>query len=190
MSAIPVSLQQYLSQLSPHADANMALSQFFETLNYEKNEVIFARGKIAHKILFLESGSVLSSRPFGNTLITHRFWTCGQMIFPAESMFTNSPLLYSCTAIEPTTSTAISYSSIREFISQHPDGWDVIAKFFSTDLAFWQDRLKSLTDLTPMARYNKFVSEYPQINRLAKSEFIASYLNMSYATLARVRRSS
>jgi len=181
-------LHHFLSGILPAGNGEniQAILQGAEELSYAKNEVIFPKGKIPHRLLFIVSGNVIALSHSLPNQMAKRFYTSGQLICP-EGVFNNKPSAHSIIALDHCRGFSLSYSRITNFASDNPFGYRLTNSILSEEISILQNRIDNFIEQTPMHRYQLFLSDYKQVPNLVKSELIASYLGISLSTLSRLK---
>lgn len=185
---IAPAFHQYLGSITTidNAALKLALVEFTEQLHYSKNELIYPKGKIPHRISFLEQGNAVAIVSSNRNTQTFRFYTMSEIICPF-GFFSNQSSPQSIMALNDCVITALSYNQMQFFLEQYPGGYPLINSIIVDEIRCLQLRINSLTQETPMQRYEAFLTTYKEISNLVKTEMIASYLNISYSTLSRLK---
>lgn len=180
---------KYLHNFQPLSPEMVkVLEQFTERIYFSKNEILFARGKIAHKIVFIECGTLAAYRETAIKEIVTRFWLKEQLICPSFSLFQNQQMPEKIIALEDCTLNSITFSKLQLFLKEYPEACLLFHKVIASQQYYYQEWAFSLASLSYEERYKYFVSHYNKLFNLVTAEAIADFLNMSSAKLSRLRK--
>lgn len=164
-----------------------AIEEITDHVQFRKNEVLFAEGKIAHKIILIETGNLMAYDTSNGTKKVHRFWFNQQPIFLTQSLIHKTPINQTVIAINVCSLLVISYHKLQTLAHEHPNLWELINQFIAYENLMLQNYI-NLLSLEPKQRYQTFIQNHPELWQLLTADLLASYLNIGYSTLARFRQ--
>jgi CRP-like cAMP-binding protein len=153
-SALLTYLNQTLCTNEPAL--NLILAHNAKRINYLKNEVIEAKGKIPLQLSFIEEGIAIAlshARPNRKVM---RFWTANQFICPI-GFFTNQPCTHSIVALEDCRISALNYRELLTFLADFPEGYGVINKILQAEINSVALNIKSLTQNKTRIEHESFL---------------------------------
>ncbi|SEN01555.1 cAMP-binding domain of CRP or a regulatory subunit of cAMP-dependent protein kinases [Mucilaginibacter gossypiicola] len=152
---------------------------------YRSKQIIHAAGQIETNLYIVESGFARSYYyDRKGTEHTVRFYTAGELIFSYEGYY-KVPSFYYTEFMETSNTIVLSYSDLN----------DLQKKFLETSFLIKFALLKSrkeeyerqnILTLPANERYDRLLEQNHIIFQKSPAKFIASYLNMSRETLARL----
>ena len=159
----------------------------YTKLSLPAKTILLSEGSVSAKIYLIESGCVRLWFNNDGKDITLQFFMQGQIVSSFESFINNTPSRFTLECVLP--SEVIVYEKrdfellvenndqLRgEFLMQ---AFDVAAKYVSLFLS-------RITD-SPQQRYEKFLSEHPDIVAQIPQHYIATFLGITPVSLSRIR---
>lgn len=184
-------LKHFITTLFPsYAIHLVELKEFEQIIDYvqfRKNEVLFAEGKIAHKIVLLEKGNLMAYDIDRGTKKVHRFWFNQQPIFLTQSLIQKTSINHTVVALNDCSLMVINYNKLISLTETYPKLWELINLFIAYENLMLQEHI-SLLSLEPKQRYQNFMQKHPELWQLLTADLLASYLNIGYSTFARFRQ--
>jgi CRP-like cAMP-binding protein len=163
------------------------MEKLIEHTQYRKNEVLFAEGKIAHKIILIEKGNLMAYDTDNGTKKVHRFWFNQQPIFLTQCLIQKTATHQTVVALNDCSLMVINYNNLISHTENHPKLWELINLFISYENLMLHNYIALLT-LQPKKRYQTFMQNHPELWQLLNADLLASYLNIGYSTFARFRQ--
>lgn len=158
-----------------------------EVLFIPTKTVLLEEGKVASKIYLIRKGCM---RLFFNNEgkdITFQFFFEGDFVASFDSLYNNTPSLFSLESIEPSEVLSIKkedfYNKIKSDFSLRALYEKKIIERFS----FYQHLFLSRIKNTPQQRYEELLKNYPNIIQRVPQHYIASYLGITPVSLSRIR---
>ncbi|RYF19635.1 MAG: cyclic nucleotide-binding domain-containing protein, partial [Flavobacteriales bacterium] len=102
------------------------IEEITDHVQFRKNEVLFAEGKIAHKIILIEKGNLMAYDTINGTKKVHRFWFNQQPIFLTQSLIQKTPINQTVIALNECSLMVISYNKMLTIAQKHPSIWELI----------------------------------------------------------------
>ncbi len=154
----------------------------------KRNEILLQAGEICPCMYFVNTGCLriymldAEGREATRFLVMDgRFGTA----FP--SFILQEPSLAYIQSIEPSDLLYINFTDFRELIDNFP-GWEsVYRKNLELDYIASIKRIESLITMDAKERYNRLLTNEPEIIRRLPSKIIADYLGISQETLSRLK---
>jgi CRP-like cAMP-binding protein len=154
-----------------------------------KNDFFVTEGKPASQLAFIEAGVM---RKFQVTEegeeITSEFIGPGVFCGAYYSFYMQQPSFEYIQALTDCDILTLSYHDLQQLYktSFH---FNVFGRRFIEQSCIQKEfRARKIISLPARERYEWFVDEFPEINKVAQVQHIASYLGMNPETLSRIRR--
>ena len=154
---------------------------------YQKNELIFAEGKIADEIYFITKGCVRLFYTVDGNERTAFFYTEGQFICAGESYTYGIPAIENYQAVEPTELFIIRKAKIEPLLKEVPR-FEVIARIATeNELIASQKMIASFVTKSAEERYIDLLNSQGELFQRVPQQYIASFLGVSPETLSRIK---
>lgn len=153
------SFYEYLSKIIPLDEPalKLILSKYTAQQHYQREKVIYARGKIPQQLSYLETGSAIAlsaSKPNRQIL---RFWETGQLICPV-GFFNNTGASQSIIALDDCIITTLKYDKMLTFLANYPKGYELINALIAAEISSIQLLIKSQTQNQPIQQHEDFLN--------------------------------
>jgi CRP-like cAMP-binding protein len=154
-----------------------------------KKQYLLQEGDVCKIIAFVEKGA-LRAYSIGEKGAEHiiQFALEGWTISDLYSFMTSEPATYNIDALEDSELVLISKSAQEELLKRVPKYESYMRMQLTGAYLAMQKRLTSIISLPLEARYNNFISIYPNIVQRVPQHMIASYMGLTPETLSRVRK--
>jgi CRP-like cAMP-binding protein len=154
-----------------------------------KKQYLLQEGDVCKIIAFVEKGA-LRAYSIGEKGTEHiiQFALEGWTISDLYSFMTSEPATYNIDALEDSELVLISKSAQEELLKRVPKYESYMRMQLTGAYLAMQKRLTSIISLPLEARYNNFISIYPNIVQRVPQHMIASYMGLTPETLSRVRK--
>ena len=166
-------------------DFKSALEVLLHLEIYKSRQIIHAAGQIEKNVYLVESGFARSyyydRLGFEHTV---KFWTTGDLIFSYEGYY-KVPSFYYTEFMETSHTIAISYQDLIDLQKRLPETAALIRYALLKNREEEYERQNILT-LTANERYKRLLEHHHIIFQKSPVKFIASYINISRETLARL----
>lgn len=151
--------RSYLNQsiAIEHSWLNVALCKHATLQFYQKDEVIYKRGKIPRQLSYIESGNTIALSQAKPNRQVLRFWSDKQFICPL-GFFDNSKCTHSIVAIDDCVITALNYNQLLSFLAAYPLGYQIINQLISNEITAIQLLIKSYAQNQPIQQHEAFLS--------------------------------
>ena len=183
-------LKDTVNQVLDHAghfsdDFKLALETQLHAEIYKSKQIIHAAGQVEANLYLVESGFVRSYYyDRKGSEHTVRFWTSGELIFSYEGYY-KVPSFYYTEFMETSNVIVLNYADLTDLQKRFPETSALIKYALLKDRKEEYERQNILT-LTANERYERLIEHNHTIFQKSPAKFIASYLNMSRETLARL----
>ena len=166
-------------------DFKTALKVLLHTEIYKNKQIIHAAGQVEINLYLIESGFARSYYyDRKGTEHTVRFWTSGELIFSYEGYY-KVPSFYYTEFMEISHAIALSYSDLIDLQRKFPET-SVLTKHALLKNHKEEYERQNILTLPANDRYERLLEHNHNIFQRSPAKFIASYLNMSRETLARL----
>jgi CRP-like cAMP-binding protein len=154
-----------------------------------KKQYLLQEGDVCKIIAFVEKGA-LRAYSIGEKGAEHiiQFALEGWTISDLYSFMTGEPATYNIDALEDSELVLIGKSAQEELLKRVPKYESYMRMQLTGAYLAMQKRLTSIISLPLEARYNNFISIYPNIVQRVPQHMIASYMGLTPETLSRVRK--
>lgn len=153
----------------------------------EKGDYFLHEGQICKYISFVEHGMVRQFYNKGNRDLTEHFTYENGVFICLESFFKQIPSYLQVEVLEPSVVYALPHDALMQLIRERPEIHYLYSGILENCLIISQQKADASRFETAHERYNRLLSEHPQIIKRAPLVYIASYLGMTPETLSRVR---
>ncbi len=154
---------------------------------YQKNDLIFAEGKISSEIYFVTKGCVRLFYNVDGIDKTAFFYTEGQFICAGESYTFNIPAIENYQAIEQTELFIFRKSNIEPLLKEVPK-FEIIARIATeNELITCQKVIASFVTKSAEERYIDLLNTQGELFQRVPQQYIASFLGVSPETLSRIK---
>ena len=152
---------------------------------YKPKQIIHAAGQVELNLYLIESGF---ARGYyydrkGNEH-TVRFWASGELVFSHEGYY-RVPSFYYTEFMETSKAVALSYVDLLELNKQWPET-SLLIKYALLKNRIEEYEHQNVLTLPANERYVRLFENNPVVFQKSPARYIASYLNMSRETLARL----
>lgn len=152
-----------------------------------KGETLYKQNERLHKTYFIVKGLLV-----GHRLEAHKSSVCWflkehDFIKDHDSLLNQKLAKHTVIATEHTTLVSLNYRDLQMINYTFPEANVITKNLLNHYLQYHQQRISLLTIDNSSERYHRFAKDFPwAIGRLKRGD-IASFLNMSAATLSRIR---
>jgi CRP-like cAMP-binding protein len=152
---------------------------------YKSKQIIHAAGQVEQNLYLIESGFARSYYyDRKGTEHTVRFWTGGELVFSYEGYY-KVPSFYYTEFMETSSAIALSYIDLLDLQKRLPETALLIKYALLKNRKEEYERQNILT-LPANERYKRLIENNHIVFQKSPAKYIASYLNMSRETLARL----
>ncbi len=170
------------------AEAELAWTKLLQQKTYKKGENFVSEGQKPKKVAFVCKG--LFSQYYiadnGDTIIKY-FFPEGRFAASVSAMLSNTPGMFTITAIENTTVLEYDFFEFKRLFTQHPGIATFYINYMELHWIIEKEPLEiSLRNDTAKTRYDEFLKKYPNLLPRLKKHHIASFLGITPTQLSRI----
>jgi CRP-like cAMP-binding protein len=174
ISSISVSLQHFLLEKTQ-----------FDTLR--KNEYLIRAGTFATRLYFVNKGLLRSYVKENDKEITHAIVKEYQIIVSVSSFFLQLPSKGYVQAIENSELISISQKDLQFCYANYPESKAIAIEVMNKSFIEGEKRETLLKIKDATARYRATLDQFPELVQRVPIRYLASYLDMNFETLSRIR---
>ena len=163
------------------------LESILVPMKFAKNEMILKEGDICENIYYVDKGLVRQFYFKNGKEVTEHLGVDRSIIMCIESLFREVPTHLQIEALEPTTVYAMPKKKLEEVALHNVNIQILYRKILEESLILSQVHADLVRFETAQDRYKKLCKLNPQVVLRAPLVFVANYLQMTPATLSRVR---
>jgi len=156
-------------------------------IELKKGEILINQGEIAKGSYWVESGLLRQFYYKAGRDVTEHFACEGHGMMCIRSMFNCEPSDQIIEALEKSTVYYTPYKQLISLSEQHPAINTYIRRLLEFALMVSQIKADSWRFESARERYNRFMTDFPEVSKRASINHIASYLLMTPESLSRVR---
>ncbi|MDQ1087454.1 MULTISPECIES: Crp/Fnr family transcriptional regulator [unclassified Siphonobacter] len=181
-------LAEALTQLYPLSDLTKeALLQVLRPCIYSKGSLILTPGQRSEYFYFIEKGLMRGYYLEEGKEVTAWIVAEGGVGMATESFYRQTPSDLYLEVLEESIVYRLHYQDFLELRLNYPDYVHFILRFTEEYLIYNNIRLQLLCTRSPVERYKLFDSKYANLRGRLPQSVLASYLNMSYFQISRIR---
>ncbi|MBD2346108.1 Crp/Fnr family transcriptional regulator [Anabaena subtropica] len=171
------------------ADEIQKLTRTFYPLTLIAGNFFIQAGDIPCQIGFVVSGllRLYYVNPTGTDL-TKSFCPENHFVAAYSALILKSTAQFSIEALEDSLLLVADYSQFTQLCAEHPCWQTINHKFVEALFIKKEKREAELLIDDATTRYQKFLAEYPNLDKRIKQYHIASYLGISPVSLSRIRK--
>ena len=182
-------LIQKIQSLQPLTEAETAaFTELMEFKTFKAKEFFVTEGKYCNHIAIIISGFMRTYHidEAGNE-ITSGFGAPGSFTSSYYSFYSRKPSFEYIQAITDCEALLLSYNNLQQLYS-HSFNINVLGRKIVEQSCISKELyLKQMISLKASDRYKWFMDEYPEVNRIAQLQHIATFLGIKPETLSRIR---
>jgi len=154
---------------------------------YQKGEEIIAPNNFSKQVYFIEEGLARTFYYKAEKKITFEFMEENRITTAIDSVFYQSKSPYGLDALLPTRVAIIPYKIIEELSLEYQEVNIIMKSLLVEILLLFSKRIQSIQFDSATERYQKFLTERPDILLKAPLGDVASYLGITQQTLSIIR---
>lgn len=169
-------------------DLNLIFSKH-EQLSYKKNDFFLKENEVLNSYFIMEQGVARSFvYDIDNHDITINFFTVGDIVIEASSLFQRIPSIENIQAETDCTVWKISYDDFQELFHSIPALTEWGRAWMSYQLFYLKNRSVEMITKSATERYLGLIEEKPDVLKFAPLKNVASYLGITDTSLSRIRK--
>lgn len=181
-------LKNYILAISSLSDESKdAFFSAFKTWNVTKEHFLVKEDQICNYIFFVAKGAVRIFYYKNEKQITEWIALDEEFLLSIKSFFQRSPSRLIIQTLEPSEIWGIHYDELTKLATTRHDIETWFRKLLSAALILSQSRMDSIQFESAHDRYEKLLSQHPNIIKRVPLTYIASFLGITLETLSRMR---
>jgi CRP-like cAMP-binding protein len=163
------------------------ITKYFDKRTIKKDEILLAEGKVCKYLYFLESGLLRFYILKDGNEIT-KFFTIAPYFFTSQASFNSGkPATENIQALENATIWRISKKQTEELFVLK--SWNSFARKIIQEVQFFTEQiLEEIQTETAEMRYNKMLTQNPELVQRIPLKHLASFLGIAPQSLSRIRK--
>jgi len=182
------SLQKIIGSISTLS--NESKDEFFAVWKHwsvPKDHYLLKEHAVANYIYYFEKGAARIYYHKNGKEITEWFALEGQMCLSITSFFKRTPSHLMIQTLVPAEVYGIHHDDLMRLAAKYHDVETLLRKMLTWSLILSQERMDSIQFESSQQRYNKLITNSPEIIQQVPLTYIASYLGITLETLSRIR---
>jgi cAMP-binding proteins - catabolite gene activator and regulatory subunit of cAMP-dependent protein kinases len=168
-------------------DVAMEMARYFRPVN-KRTGILLARGRVAGKVYFVDSGYVVLESEFNGDPFTRHIAKEGEFITVIESFTSRNPSKESLKMTKGARILALGYQDFMALLGKYPVLESAFRQVLQDTLIKCQARINDLLTLSAEEYYEKLISETPYILQAIPQYELSTYLGIKPQSLSRIRR--
>lgn len=164
-----------------------ALASILVPIKMNKGELIFPEGQVCNAMYYVDKGMVRQFYYKNGKDVTEHFSYEGRIVFCIESFLKQEPSRLFVETLENSLLYAIPYEDLHVMMTQNAEIQKLYQKILEHALISSQEHADSQRFENAAERYDRLLTNKPEIILRAPMLHIASFLQMTPETLSRVR---
>jgi len=179
----------YQSILSISLDTAKQMTEKFEYIEVDKNELLLKENKISDKNYFLESGFVRSYTFASNgEEVTTNIFSAPCLVNDFLSFFKQQPTSENFQTLTACKLWQMAYRDVQINFHTIPEFRETGKLLLVINYGLLNDRMIGMIKDTAETRYLKLMEKHPDIFQNVPLKIIASYLGITDTSLSRIRK--
>lgn len=182
------SLVNALLRIHPLTDkALQTILPAWQHWEVQKDHLLLREHQVSDYIYFIHTGAARIFYQKSGKEITEWIALDKQFFLSITSFFERTPSHLSIQALEPASVSGIHHNDLMKLAAGHHEIETLLRKMLTLSLILSQRRMDSIQFETSQQRYEKLITEYPEIIKRVPLTYIASFLGITLETLSRIR---
>jgi CRP-like cAMP-binding protein len=182
-------LDYFKNTVSISPEIENKLSKIIKEKNLVKGEQILADNSIKKEHIFVASGCLRSFyKTEDGKEHTIQFAIKNWWISDYITLYTDNKSVVSIESLTHSKVLIIDNAKAEKFYQEFPQFETIQRKNFEKRIAALQKRILSLLALTAAEKYNQFIEDYTEFEKIIPNYQIASYLGITPQSLSRIRK--
>jgi CRP-like cAMP-binding protein len=184
-------MEQLLKHICSYYQLNPTMQELlqdcFEQVEFSKNQLLVAEGKICRNLYFLQKGAIRGFYNLEGKEITHWFAFEKDFVTSFHSFITQKPAVENIQVLENSTLWRISKDKLTSLLNEHSEIERLVRIVYENYYIRLEERFVNAQFKSATERYHDLLNQSPHIVERVPLGYIASYLGISQETLSRVR---
>ena len=182
-------LDYFKNNISISLEIENKLNKIIIEKKLVKGELILSDNSIKKEHIFVASGCLRSFYKTENGKEhTIQFAIKNWWISDYITLYTNNKSVVSIESVTHSKVMVIDNRKVEEFYNEYPQFETFQRKNFEKRIAALQNRILSLLTLSASEKYNQFIKDYSEFEKIIPNYQIASYLGITPQSLSRIRK--
>ena len=182
-------LDYFKKNISISSEIENKLNEIIIEKKLVKRELILSDNSIKKEHIFVASGCLRSFYKTENGKEhTIQFAIKNWWISDYITLYTNNKSVVSIESVTHSKVMVIDNRKVEEFYNEYPQFETFQRKNFEKRIAALQNRILSLLTLSASEKYNQFINDYAEFEKIIPNYQIASYLGITPQSLSRIRK--
>tara|TARA_R110000787_G_scaffold286359_1_gene404360 strand:+ start:929 stop:1504 length:576 start_codon:yes stop_codon:yes gene_type:complete len=182
-------LDYFKNNISISSEIENKLNEIIIEKKLVKGELILSDNSIKKEHIFVASGCLRSYYKTENGKEhTIQFAIKNWWISDYITLYTNNKSVVSIESVTHSKVMVIDNRKVEEFYKEYPQFETFQRKNFEKRIAALQNRILSLLTLSASEKYNQFINDYAEFEKIIPNYQIASYLGLTPQSLSRIRK--
>ena len=182
-------LDYFKKNISISSEIENKLNEIIIEKKLVKRELILSDNSIKKEHIFVASGCLRSFYKTENGKEhTIQFAIKNWWISDYITLYTNNKSVVSIESVTHSKVMVIDNRKVEEFYNEYPQFETFQRKNFEKRIAALQNRILSLLTLSASEKYNQFIKDYSEFEKIIPNYQIASYLGITPQSLSRIRK--
>jgi len=182
-------LDYFKNNISISSEIENKLNEIIIEKKLVKGELILSDNSIKKEHIFVASGCLRSFYKTENGKEhTIQFAIKNWWISDYITLYTNNKSVVSIESVTHSKVMVIDNRKVEEFYKEYPQFETFQRKNFEKRIAALQNRILSLLTLSASEKYNQFINDYAEFEKIIPNYQIASYLGLTPQSLSRIRK--
>ncbi len=182
-------LDYFKNTISISPEIESKLSEIIKEKNLVKGEQILTENAIKKEHIFVVSGCLRSFfKTEDGKEHTLQFAIKNWWISDYITLYTDNKAVVSIESLTHSKVLIIDNSNVEKFYQEFPQFEIIQRKNFEKRISALQKRILNLLALTAAEKYNQFIEDYTEFEKIIPNYQIASYLGITPQSLSRIRK--
>jgi len=182
-------LDYFKNNISISSEIENKLNEIIIEKKLVKGELILSDNSIKKEHIFVASGCLRSFyKTESGKEHTIQFAIKNWWISDYITLYTNNKSVVSIESVTHSKVMVIDNRKVEEFYNEYPQFETFQRKNFEKRIAALQNRILSLLTLSASEKYNQFINDYAEFEKIIPNYQIASYLGLTPQSLSRIRK--
>ena len=181
-------LIQWLCEIHPLSPECVAyLRRIIRRQKLRKNQLLLREGEICKNIYFIKKGLLRCYYVRDGVEVTDWLFSEGDTVVSINSFYDQRPGVDFIQALERCELFYITYRQLQTLFERYIE-FNVVGRILTNKyLRVWHAQARNIRMLTAGQRYDLLMEQQPELINRVPVQYLASYLDMSKATLSRMR---
>lgn len=182
-------LDYFKQTISISSEIENKLSEVIKEKTFVKGEIILSDNSIKKEHIFVSSGCLRSfyktenGKEYTIQFAINNWWISDYM-----TLYSDAKSSISIESLTPSKVFILDKNNVDKLYKEHPAFEAFQRKNFEKRIAILQKRILSLLTLSASEKYDQFLKDYSDFEKIIPNYQIASYLGITPQSLSRIRK--